>query len=140
MITSPVTKEQLDHWKQLWKENAPSIKPNRITGMELNNYFQDKYFPTSFENSDFQEVVTFNLLQRYNDKTDISPRIICYLVDTDIYVGIDLDTGFFHIESEKIEKCIPIYDDLFVKRGLDKDDIQNYVLVGQYIELVDAKF
>lgn len=138
MITAPVTSEQLDYWKQLWKDNISFLKPNRITGTELNDYFQEKYSPTSFEDSDFHEVVKYNLLQRYDDKTVDSPRIICYLVDIDIYVGIDLSTGFFHIESENIEKCIPIYNDLFVKRGLDKDDIQNYVLVGQYIELIKS--
>lgn len=138
MITAPVTNEQLDHWKQLWKENISSIKPNRITGTELNDYFQDKYSPRLFEDKDFKEVVKHNLIQRYGDKTVVSPRITCYLIDADIYVGIDVNTGFFHVESENIEKCIPIYNDLFVKRGLDKDDIQNYVLVGQYIELLES--
>ena len=137
MITESVTNKQLEYWKQLWKENISSIKPNQITGAELNDYFQNKYSPTLYENTDFEEVVKFNLLQRYGDTTVVSSRIICYLVNTDIYVGIDLNTGFFHIESKNIEKCIPIYDDLFVKRGLDKNDIQNFVLVGQYIELTE---
>ena len=30
---------------------------------------------------------------------------------------------------------IPIYDDLFITRGLSKEDLQNYVIVGQFLEL-----
>lgn len=137
MITESVTNKQLKRWKQLWKENISSITPDKISGTELNDYFQNKYSPTLCENTDIEEVVKLGLLQRYGDTAAASSRIICYLVDTDIYVGIDLNTGFFHVESENIEKCIPIYDDLFVKRGLDKNDMQNFVLVGQYIELTE---
>ena len=135
MITEPVTKQKLDYWKQLWIKQKSVIKPNRITGAELNEYFYTKYSPTIIEDRDFKEVVLFNLSQRYDDAETSESDIICYTLETDIYVGIDLKTGFFHIESEHIEKCVPIYDDLFVTRGLSIDDMQNYVLVGQYIEL-----
>ena len=84
-----------------------------------------------------QRVVKWNLTELYGKVAAGTANIICYLVDADVYVGIDLVTGFFHIESKHIEKCIPIYDDLYVKRGLDKSDLQNYVLVGQYMELSD---
>lgn len=137
MITKPVTRQKLDYWKQLWSEQKTVIKPNRITGTELNDYFCSKYSPAIIDDKSFKEVVQFNLSQRYDDTEANESKIICYAVETDIYVGIDLKTGFFHIESEHIEKCIPIYDDLFVKRGLSIDDMQNYVLVGQYIELLN---
>lgn len=137
MITKPVTKQKLDYWKQLWSEQKTVIKPNRITGTELNDYFSSKYSPAIIDDKSFKEVVQFNLSQRYDNTEANESKIICYAVETDIYVGIDLKTGFFHIESEHIEKCIPIYDDLFVKRSLSIDDMQNYVLVGQYIELLN---
>lgn len=60
-----------------------------------------------------------------------------YVIDN-IYVGIDLDTGFFQVESKDIQRCVPIYDDLFVTRGLSALDLQNYVITGQYIELTDC--
>lgn len=78
-------------------------------------------------------------MQRYSNPLDFSPVIICYLLNPEIYVGIELRTGFFHVESIHIDKCIPIYDDLFVRRGLDSDDLQNYVLAGQYLELLQTK-
>jgi hypothetical protein len=46
-----------------------------------------------------------------------------------------LISGEFQIECEYVNSIIPIYDDLFVFRGLDNDDIQNYYLVAQYITL-----
>lgn len=137
MITAPVSKDKLDRWKQIWQEKAPSMKPNRISGSQLNEYFQGKYSPTLYANKRFQRVVKWNLTELYGKVAAGTANIICYLVDADVYVGIDLVTGFFHIESKHIEKCIPIYDDLYVKRGLDKSDLQNYVLVGQYMELSD---
>ncbi len=137
MITEPVTKEQLDRWKKLWEDNRDSIQTNRITGQELDKYFRKKYLPQIFEDKAFKEAVKENLLNRYGEEAAVSSRIICYLANSDIYVGIDLNTGFFHLESENIEKCVPIYDDLFIKRGLDEADLHNYVLTGQYIELAE---
>jgi len=137
MITAPVSKDKLNYWKQIWAEKGSSLKPNRITGIKLNEYFQNKYSPTLYEDENFQDVVKFNLTEQHGEEASNSSNIICYLVNTDVYVGIDLETGFFHIESENIEKCIPIYDDLYLKRGLDKFDLQNFVLVGQYLELLD---
>ena len=137
MITECVTKEKINYWKQLWQEKVSTLKPNRISGIQLNDYFQNKYSPTLYMDKDFLEAVKFNLIERHGEKAAVFSNIICYLVDEDVYVGIDLSTGFIHIESNNIEKCIPIYDDLYVKRGLDNDDLQNFVLVGQYIELLN---
>ena len=137
MITELVRKEKLTYWKELWRQRASSMKPNRIDGTALNGYFREKYAPTQFWDKRFEEVVKFNLSERYGNEAADSSDIVCYSVESDVLVGIDLNTGFFHVESEDIEKCIPIYDDLFVKRGLDDEDLQNYVLTGQYIELSD---
>ena len=122
MITECVTKEKIDYWKQLRKEKVSTLKPNRISGIQLNEYFQNKYSPILYVDKDFLEVVKLYLIEWHGKKSANLSNIICYLVDEDVYVGIDLCTGFIHIESNNIEKCIPIYDDL-----------QNFVLVGQYI-------
>lgn len=137
MITGPISKNKLDYWKQIWQEKISTLKPNRISGIQLNKYFQKKYSSTFYEDKSFQEIIKLNLIERYGEEVASSSNIVCYLVNEDVYVGIDLSTGFFQVESKDIEKCIPIYDDLYVKRGLDKDDLQNFVLVGQYIELSD---
>ena len=72
---------------------------------------------------------------------DFFPHKACYeiegfeLSNGDIFVGIDLKTGFFHIESDDVSKSIPIFDDLFITRGLSEEELQNFVIVGHYLEL-----
>lgn len=43
----------------------------------------------------------------------------------------------FHVESEKTEKAVPIYDDLFMFRGLDCEDLKSFFLVAQYVKLTE---
>lgn len=40
MITYEVDEKRLRFWKELYEKNANSLKPNRISGRELNIYFQ----------------------------------------------------------------------------------------------------
>ena len=48
-------------------------------------------------------------------------------------MGIDLVSGYFHVESPDRKEMERIYDDLFAFRGLDETDLQNYFLVAQYL-------
>ena len=135
MITKRVTKRELNKWKSLWENSRELLKPNRISGAELNRYFIDKYSPERYENRAFWEIVKLNDIEK-NGKTDVKDsNTICYSIYKNVFVGIDVSNSFFHIESEDIDKCIPSYDDLFVKRGLNEGDINNYVIAGQYLEL-----
>lgn len=52
-----------------------------------------------------------------------------------VYIGIDLISGEFYIESEDMEKTALIYNDLFAYRVLDDEDLKNYFLVAQYVSL-----
>ncbi len=68
------------------------------------------------------------------------PQIVAYKAkDSSVLVGIDLVTGFFHIEGKDINRVAEIYDDLFLFRGLDETDIKNYFLVAQYIQCLNNK-
>lgn len=136
MITAPVTNEQLHRWKQIWNEKKDSMQPNRISGAQLYAYFQKKYVPMVCESRAFAYAVSQNLAARYGEEAAQAAQIVCCAVDGDIFVAIDLETGYFQVECETIEKCIPIYDDLFLKRGLDSSDLQNYVLTGQYFDMI----
>ena len=70
----------------------------------------------------------------------LAPQIIAYKSkDSSILVGIDLITGFFHIEGKDIKTVTDIYDDLFLFRGLDEKDLKNYFLVAQYIQCSNNK-
>ena len=61
--------------------------------------------------------------------------VVAYTLNGDIFIGIDLKTGFFHVESDDVSKSIPIFDDLFITRGLSENELQNFVIVGHYLEL-----
>lgn len=45
-----------------------------------------------------------------------------------IFVGIDLVTGFFMAEGSTM-----LWDELYAFRGLDEQDLKNYVCVAKYI-------
>lgn len=133
MIISAVTREQLAHWQQIYRLYGSSLQPNRISGAALDKYFREKYQPVVTTNIAFQEVVLRNA-QENDSLTDIS-KIVVYILNDEIYVGIDLISGFFQVECEDISKMASIWDDLFVTRGLSARDLENYVLTAQYILL-----
>ena len=62
------------------------------------------------------------------------PHVVAYKAGN-VLAGIDLVSGFFHVESEEIREAEKVYDDLFVFRGLDERDLENYFLVSEYIRL-----
>ena len=131
MITTEVTSEQIQNWKKIYSENKNNLVVNRISGKELNDYFVEKYHPTKEAPSQFVDAVILNAKE--NGKQE--PIISAYILDGNIYVSIDLNTGFFQVECEDIDKMKIIWDDLFVVRGLSEEDIENYVIAAQYILL-----
>ncbi len=138
-ITEP-TKIDIDKWKKVFEDRVGGLKPNRISGIELDSYFRNTYDAKVIENDDFLEVTKYNLFEtipNYMEKYNKEPSIIIYRTDDNAYVGIDVVSGFFCVEAECIELTASIYDDLFLKRGLDEDDLKNYFLVYQYVSLKD---
>ena len=71
-----------------------------------------------------------------NDKLEdgTRPDIRCYRTGNAL-VGIDLVSGAFHVEAVDMAEAIPVYNDLFVFRGLSEDDLKNFVLVAEYVRL-----
>ena len=71
-----------------------------------------------------------------NDKLQdgTRPDIRCYRTGNAL-VGIDLVSGAFHVEAVDMAEAIPVYNDLFVFRGLSEDDLKNFVLVAEYVRL-----
>ena len=135
MLTSKVDEKKLKLWKELYKKYSDSLKPNRISGRDLNIYFQKNYSAENYDNVVFKKVVHLNSKEYFHENAGDVNDIVAYTLNGDIFVGIDLKTGFFHIESDDVNKSIPIFDDLFITRGLSKDELQNFVIVGQYLEL-----
>ena len=71
-----------------------------------------------------------------NDKLEdgTRPDIRCYRTGNAL-VGIDLVSGAFHVEAVDMAEVIPVYNDLFIFRGLSEDDLKNFVLVAEYVRL-----
>ncbi|MBQ9857632.1 MAG: hypothetical protein IJO77_01385 [Oscillospiraceae bacterium] len=138
MLTTEPTLEMINEWKRVYAERRDTLKPNRKSGVEVHEYFCQKYSPLAYDSSEFAEVVAFNAMNEHNAEklNGRSLQIVTYKVG-DVLAGIDLTTGFFHIESEDTDAVEKIHDDLFAFRGLDEMDLKNFFLVAQYIEFTE---
>lgn len=125
-------------WKKLYNENRLNMQPNRKSGMEVDTYFRKKYDCNAINDKVFQEIVVENILTNdfYKERLKDGRMLVVrtYAVQ-DATVGIDIETGFFHVESENLTLVAQIWDDLFLFRGLDEKDLENYFLVAQYLQL-----
>ena len=127
-----MTKNDLKIWKALFENNRERLVENRISGNDLNEYFCSNYVYNQVDIPELTEAVTCNARENGSN----TPLIRTYVVHGNVYVGIDLETGFFHVESEDVKVVAQIWDDLFISRGLSKKDLDNYVIVGQYLSLL----
>ena len=144
MLTTEPTIEMIREWKRIYNENRDRLKSNRKSGAEINAYFCNKYRFEKYDSLTFHDVVEFNIMENEPNREklpqDAVPQIVTYKdKESTILVGIDLVTGFFHIEGKDINRVAEIYDDLFLFRGLDEIDIKNYFLVAQYIQCLNNK-
>lgn len=141
MITSEVTPGMLEEWKRIFDLHRFKLSPNRKKGIEVDDYFRNRYTYQILDSPRFKNVVELNIMENEHSRRKLpkrmKPDIYTYRVG-DVLVGIDTVSGEFCVECEEIEKAIPVYDDLFVYRGLDEDDLKNYVLVAEYVKLAQG--
>lgn len=140
MLTMSPTEEMIKEWKDIYEKHRKVLSPNRKSGLEVDAYFREQYAPVIFDSNEFKKVVEANFLANTYEQEKVpegkEPQIVCYKIERDnIMVGIDLVTGYIHVESENMNKAEKVYNDLFVFRGLDEKDLENYFLVAQYIKL-----
>ncbi len=137
MQTKQITAEQVAEYRRIFEENR-GLVPNRKTGAQVEAYFCGKYSPQKYASEEFSRLVEEEILandfSREKLPQGVLPRVVCYRTGGAL-VGIDLVTGFFHVESEDTAETEKIYDDLFLFRGLDEKDVQNFFLVAQYVLL-----
>ena len=138
MLTTKPTAKMIKEWLRVYSDYREQLFANNKTGEEVNAYFFAKYKPDTFTQAEFKKVVLYNIMENAHNKEKlplgVSPNIATYKAGK-ILVGIDLVTGFFHAEGEDIAAVAEIYDDLFMYRGLDEKDLDNYFLVAQYVQL-----
>lgn len=139
MLTTEPTPEMAAEWKRIFEKHRDTLTPNRKSGQEVDRYFRENYAYQRLEKAEPLKAALPDFTQDDGDKKkcaeDAYANIRCYRVE-DVLVAIDVCTGNFHVECETIEKAVPIYDDLFVYRGLDEEEIKNFFLAAEYITLL----
>lgn len=138
MITAELTPHEIAEMRETYEKYRPALRPNRKSGTEVDRYFRDKYEHLAFESPEFQSAVCGNITENEFSRAKLpigaQPDIKCYITGG-VLVGIDLISGEFHVEAEDMKRAAVIYDDLFVYRGLDAADLDNFVITAEYVKL-----
>lgn len=142
MLMQEPTPEMIQTWKTIFETHHAAMQPNRKTGAQVDAYFRSKYDCTVLKRQSFMDVVIANVLENeyYAAKYPEGERPVIRTYKTgEVFVGIDLVSGYFQVECDDIEQSAAVYDDLFVYRGLDAVDLTNFFLVAEYIRLTGEK-
>ena len=138
MILSELTPEKVVEMKRVYEAYRPLLHPNRKSGAEIDAYFRSSYPYQQLDDYAFQAAAAANIMENehlYAKSQDgTRPDIRCYRTGN-VLVGIDLVSGEFHVEAVDMAAAIPVYNDLFVFRGLDEADLTNFVLTSEYVRL-----
>lgn len=154
MLTREATPEMILEWKSVWNAYKDRLRPNRKSGADLAAYLTGKYPVRRLDGAEAAMVVAGNVLQNkaFAEKLPKGrqPSPAAFIVEitgegkklydgqdgifkgTGIFVGIDLETGFFCIEGSSL-----LWDELCAYRGLDERDIRNYFCVAQYVSALE---
>lgn len=156
MITQEVSRETLSEWKALWERYRGSLNPNRKSGPELLTYLESRYPLTEIFDENALEAISENVTMNsrlaeklpeggcpqpkafYLENSGSGARF--YLPEnrddfqlwggeiTRIFVGIDLASGFYMVEGSTL-----LWDELCAVQGLDNRDLENFVIVAEYV-------
>ena len=154
MLRQEATPEMLEEWKKIYGEYKERLKPNRKTGQEIIDFLQSKYSLTELYDNKALAVIVGNVLNNepYAEKLrqDEKPLPKAFVVNNfglgqalykeqddlcreiDIFVGVDLATGFYHVEGSSF-----LWDELCAYQGLDEKDMRNFYCVAQYIACLE---
>jgi len=153
MITGPASKEQLKEWHAVHALFKDKLKPNRKSGREVLEFIKNKYPLEEVNDEMYLKVVADNvsssdfLKKRLPNGLEVRP--VAFIVkneglgkalydnceeiwdDCPVFVGIDLTTGYVHIEGS----CA-LYDEIFAFQGIDEFDLENCVRVADYVNCI----
>jgi len=150
MLMQGATPEMVERWKEVWNEYKDKLLPNRKSGKEVVEYLKNKYLLEELHDDNAKQVVINNVLYNkpYADKLPMGAEMSAatFIVENqvngkflyenqdevfkgiNIFVGVEIKSGFFCVEGSSL-----LWDELYVFRGLDEKDIQNYFCVAEYI-------
>lgn len=151
MITTSITPEMVEKWRNDHEKYRPLLKANRKTGQELLDYLKSRYTLEEITDSRSKSVICQNILDNeyYRRKLPLDgfPDPLAFTIKREgngirlyesqdeifegmvIFVGIDLSSGVYQVEGSSM-----LWDELLAFQGLDDDDLENPYLVSEYVE------
>lgn len=121
-----INKENID----LFREFHEKITPNRKSGEDIEQYLQDHYDCNECEDLKLSE----QLVDSMKDETSENVEIHIYQVG-DLKVAINRTSGAFLVSGDDLDEKAKLWDELFLYRGLNEEELSNPFLVGTYIKI-----
>ena len=150
MLLKEPTPEMVKEWRAIYAEYKEQLYPNRKTSLEIIEYLKQKYTLIEQEKEELKRAVVDNVIVNkcYSNKllnSKIPVAKVFYVEnmglgkhlyekqddvfkENKIIVGVELESAFFMVEGSSM-----LWDEIFAFRGLDKDDLNNFYLVAEYI-------
>lgn len=150
MLMQEPTSEAIEEWKAMYVEYKMKLYPNRKTALEIIEYLKQKYPIAEQTKEELKQVVVNNVIENegYSNKLPNSKMPVAkvfyveniglgkrlYEKQDDVFkknkilVEVELESAFFMVEGSSM-----LFDELFAFRGLDKDGLNNFYLVAEYI-------
>lgn len=151
MLTHKAKKAEIAEWKKTFESYKGLLQPNRKSGGEIARYLCERYPVRPIFEEKALDVVRENVAENEHFRKKLSegalPHPVTFFVERsatggrlyedkeeifkdveEIFVGIDLETGYFCVEGSG-----ELYDELIAFRGLDDRDLENFYLVAEYV-------
>ncbi len=75
MITSEVTPGMLEEWKRIFDLHRSKLSPNRKKGVEVDDYFRNKYTYQRFDSPQFKNIVELNIMENEHSRRKLPKRM-----------------------------------------------------------------
>lgn len=153
VITSIVTEKKLVERREIYKRFKDKLVPNKKSSHEVLDYLIDKYILDELMDKRYLSLVSNAVLSNEFFKQKLLPMQVpdpvffklrndgaeklIYELQEDcwgknpVLIGIDLITGFVHVEGS----CL-LSDEIYAFQGIDEFDLKNYVRVAEYIACI----
>lgn len=131
----------LEQWIGIYEKERPNLTPNAISGEALAAYVREYCAATPTEDEAVRKTVSDAVLKNafYAAKLPEGsvPRPVSFLREDGTTIGIDLETGYFAVDTDA-----KLRDELTYVKGLDEADLSNVMRTVDWLrckKIVEAK-
>lgn len=138
--------EMVRQWIETFHKYKDTLQPNLRSGKEILAYLKKAYPLTEIHDDEWNERIVEST-SYYTNKADKKKLIInvytinpinegkkLYDIQDTVFKGIPITVGIECLTSYVyVEGSSYLYDELMAYRGLDKEELENYFLVAQYL-------